>query len=307
MNLFIQGMRRSGTTILYDALLEDPALDCHYEPLREEGETVGGGSGARETDAFARTRELRREFRDRHYPDLELDEFNWGGPRMPDLELEPGLPAHCDAFLRYLLDRTPNTMIKETRLYCKVPALARLDPESAFVHVVRDPRAVTASIVLGRGHRQLRKGRIADEEAFFAYRSDRKLWSSRRLSELLTGKPGFDGAGEDPPDYVRVLMVWKHTFTATFEDATRAFGERYLLLRNEDLRADPEGALALVYDALGRELPPEVASWARGHVREVEAPFAGGDARWGEAFTKLDLEGALSTAGYGELMPAAPA
>ena len=47
MNVFIQGMRRSGTTILYDALLDDPELSCFYEPLREEKETVGGGSGAR--------------------------------------------------------------------------------------------------------------------------------------------------------------------------------------------------------------------------------------------------------------------
>jgi hypothetical protein len=39
--ILIQGMRRSGTTILYDALLEDPGLHCFYEPLREDTETPG--------------------------------------------------------------------------------------------------------------------------------------------------------------------------------------------------------------------------------------------------------------------------
>ena len=34
--ILIQGMRRSGTTILYDALLEDPGLHCFYEPWRED-------------------------------------------------------------------------------------------------------------------------------------------------------------------------------------------------------------------------------------------------------------------------------
>ena len=63
-------MRRSGTTILYDALREDPALRCFYEPLREEAETVGGGSGARDEDAFAETRAERLRFRDERFPEL---------------------------------------------------------------------------------------------------------------------------------------------------------------------------------------------------------------------------------------------
>jgi hypothetical protein len=51
VSLFIQGMRRSGTTILFDALLEDPGVTGYYEPLREQDVTVGGGSGARADDA----------------------------------------------------------------------------------------------------------------------------------------------------------------------------------------------------------------------------------------------------------------
>ncbi len=88
VNLFVQGMRRSGTTILYDALLEDPELRLFYEPLREEKVTVGGGSGARETDAFAETREIRAAFAAERFPEVPLEEFNWGGPREPRLEVE---------------------------------------------------------------------------------------------------------------------------------------------------------------------------------------------------------------------------
>src|SRR5687767_8651363 len=121
-------MRRSGTTILYDALLDDPALRCFYEPLREQRVTTGGGSGARATDAFAETRTLREEFQRRRYPAIPIDEFNWGGPRDPDLELEPDLPDHCREWLRFLFEEAPRVAVKETRLHCKVPALAELDP-----------------------------------------------------------------------------------------------------------------------------------------------------------------------------------
>ena len=33
MNVFMQGMRRSGTTIVYDILCQDKNLDLYYEPF----------------------------------------------------------------------------------------------------------------------------------------------------------------------------------------------------------------------------------------------------------------------------------
>jgi hypothetical protein len=108
--ILMQGMRRSGTTILYDALLEDPGLHCFYEPFREDAETPGGGSGARTTDPFAETRGLRRAYRDEHWPGLDLAEFNLGGPGNPEREIGPEMPEHCAGFLRTLLDRDEPVM-----------------------------------------------------------------------------------------------------------------------------------------------------------------------------------------------------
>jgi Sulfotransferase family len=295
VNLFIQGMRRSGTTILFDALLEDPELRCFYEPLREQGETVGGGSGAREIDAFAETRALREEFARDRYPDVPIDEFNWGGPRLPDVELDQGLPPHSLDLLRHLLGLAPQVAIKETRFYCKVPVLAELDPEAALVHVVRDPRAVCASIMLGRGRRRARKLRTADD--FFEARSDRKLWSSRRLSELILERRDYRDIA-DPPDFLRVLVVWKETFERTWEEGRRLFGDRYLLLRNEDLRADPGAAIGRLYDLLGRSLPEGVAAWAADNVRAPEDVYAADDPRWSEVFGTLGMSEAVTAAGY---------
>ena len=43
MNVFIQGMRRSGTTILFDILWEDERFDCYYEPFAAAKKEVWGG------------------------------------------------------------------------------------------------------------------------------------------------------------------------------------------------------------------------------------------------------------------------
>jgi hypothetical protein len=304
VNLFIQGMRRSGTTILYDALLDDPQLSCFYEPLREEKVTVGGGSGARDVDVFAETSAIREQFRRDRYPELSIEQFNWGGPREPALELEPELPDHCVALLRHLLERgrsegSRDTLIKETRLYCKLGALHELDPDGVLVHVVRDPRAVAASIVLGRGRRRERKLRTADD--FFTDRVERKLWSSREISTRLLERAGYP-AIDDPSNVERVLLVWRLSFEAPRIDGRRLFGDRYLVLRNEELRSDPAAALGRIYAALGRPLPDTVESWARRNVRPRQEVYAERDPRWLTSFERLGLGEVIDQAGYPELL-----
>ena len=288
-------MRRSGTTILYDALQEDAELRCFYEPLREEDVTEGGGSGARPGDAFAETRELRRRFRDSNYPNLDPSEFNWGGPRDPALELDPELPEHVEAWLRSLLDAAPSVAIKETRLHHKVAAIAKLDGGAAFVHVVRDPRAVAASTLLGR---RRRFDLYPDADAFFERRTDRKLWSSRAISERLRGAGDSVALAADSPDVMLPLAVWRAAFEATDSAGRTAFGDRYLVLRLEDLSLDPERELWRVYERLDRELPAGVANWAKRSVRPPAGVHLAEDARWAEALRTLGMDAALEAAGY---------
>ena len=298
MSLFIQGMRRSGTTILFDALLEDPELTGFYEPLREQDVTVGGGSGARADDAFAATRELRERFARERYPDVPIDEFNWGGPRDPALELEPGLPPHVRDLLASLAERGPGVAIKETRLYRKLGAVAELDPGARLVHLVRDPRSVVASTMLGRGRRHAERYPTADD--FFGARTKRKLWSSRALSEGIIGKRGSRVAKwRRPPDFARVLAVWGYVFESTRHGA-EAFAAR-LLLRHEDLAADARAAMKEVYGLIGRPPPDAVSRWAAENVRPPgEIPF-GDDPRWAAAIERLGISEAVAGAGYGSL------
>ncbi len=299
MNLFVLGLRRSGTTIVHDALLEDPGLRCFYEPLREDTETIGGGSGARGEDAFAETRELRERFRGERYPELQVELFNWGGPRSPELELEPDLPAHVAELLAHLLAQAPSVAIKETRLHHKLGALAEIDPEAAVVHVLRDPRAVTASTLLGR---RRRTDIYPDAETFFTARTGRRLWSSRRLSEDVIARRRSLALPAEIPDFLRPLLVWKSAFETTEGDGRRLFGDRFSRLRLEDLRSDPRAALATVFGLLGRPAPEPVVEWASARI-EREAPIhLEEDPRWGRAARLLGMEEQLRDAGYAEVL-----
>jgi hypothetical protein len=288
-------MRRSGTTILYDALLEDPELRGFYEPLREEDVTEGGGSGARPGDAFAETRDLRQRFRQERYPEIGLSEFNWGGPREPALELEAELPEHCRAWLASLLELGPSVAIKETRLHHKVAAVAELDPAAAFVHLVRDPRAVAASTLLGR---RRRFDLYPDADAFFERVTDRKLWSSRAISERLAELGDVPAVAGNSPDVMRPLAVWRAAFESTHAAGRRAFGDRYALLRLEDLSLDPDREVHRIYERLERPAPAEVLAWARRNVRRPEDVHLEGDPRWTKSMRDLGMEPALDAAGY---------
>jgi hypothetical protein len=299
MNVFIQGMRRSGTTILYDAFGEDPELKRFYEPFREEAESPGGGSGSSAEDVFAETRELRRKFKREEHPEVPLELFNHGGPRAPALELHPALPAWGFDLLVYLLAQASDVLIKEVRLFRKISDLHRADPEATLVHVVRDPRAVTGSMLLGRGRRHT--VRYADADAYFEAWTRRKLWSSTRISrELLAAgeHPGLDAL----PDFMRPLAVWKAVQDGIRTEGRRLFGPRYVPVRLEDLRRDPKGELDRIYDAIGRSTPEGVRAWASSHLRREEEIAWADDPRWAAAARALDMEETLESAGYGHVL-----
>ena len=295
MNLFVQGMRRSGTTIVYDALLEDGGLRCLYEPFTSDKVAIGGGSGMRGHDLFAEVRALRERFRRERRPELDTTLLNHGAPRDPELELQRDLPDYCSEYLRFLLEQAPDNLVKEVRLYCKLPVVAEISPGASVLHVVRDPRAVASSIMLGRGRKRRRL--FEDPDAFFTHRSERSLFASRALSEVLLRRPEHRHL-RGCPDLERILLVWRFTFEEARRDGLRCFGDRYRLMRHEDLTADPARGVAAIYALLARRPPPHVLDWAERNVSAREDVFAPTDARWARAAARVGLEPALRAAGY---------
>jgi len=297
MNIFMQGMRRSGTTIAFDILWEDGGFDCCYEPLAADRKPVlGGGSGVRwGVDYFEEIRRYRSEFMSQYQMPKDFDEFNYGAPRQPELEFEQDLPEYCQDYIRFIISNSENTVIKFTRMYCKVRALWDIDPHAKFIHIVRDPRSVTASYLLGK--RQWKKQRFPDEHSFFSKKSDDTAWSSYSFSEFLLNTPEYAHL-QNCRDFMRVLLLWKFTFQKTYQTARKLYGPNYFLLRHEDLMDDPEQTLAAVYKHLGRPVPSHVFQWALNHVQQKSNLFYPHSKHWRRAFQRLDMETELEQAGY---------
>ncbi len=301
MNVFIQGMRRSGTTILFDILWEDDSFDCYYEPLAADKKSAtGGGSGIRASiDYLARTRHCRTEFLTQ-YPVVEnVDFLNYGAPRRPELEFETDLPDYCREYIKFILSQSKHTVIKFTRMYCKVRVLWETDPDAKFIHIVRDPRSVTTSYLFGKS--QTNRQNFSNTRRFFRQKSKYTAWSSYSFSEFLLHKLEYAYL-QDCSDFMRILLLWKYTFRKTYEMGRTLFKENYFIFRHEDLQKDPVQTLTLLYDFLERPLPKQVVDWAIKHVRNIYAPFVPDSKHWRKAFRKLDMEKDFELAGYADCL-----
>lgn len=293
--LILQGMRRSGTTITYDALTQDPDLTCWYEPLAATKEAaVGGGSGARDVDVLAELRRAREDF----FVEKNLepsDVLNDGAPRDAALEFTQGFPEVVEEYLKFLLLRPEPVAAKFTRLYGKVRRVYELFPDAGFVHLIRDPRSVAVSYLFGKQRRYEKK--MSPKRVFFGRCSDRTAWSSYPISELIRQEYKDEGLPE-PTDLERVLLVWRYTSEKVRDDARATFGDRAVIARHEDYCVDPEGALNRIYALESRTAPAAAVEWAKKNLRSPSPIHAEGDKRWRKSFERMGMADLVESFGY---------
>lgn len=188
---------------------------------------------------------------------VDLDEVQPWKAAMPDLIDRP--EEETARRLRTILERvrrlalaqglrgveqTPETSFVLGAALCAYP-------EAVAVHVIRDGRDVTTSL-LERGW--LNASRTGADDARLAYGSHPRFWVEReRWAEF-----------SQVSDATRAAWAWRRYVTAA-----GAVPERTIELRYEQLAADPVAAAAPVADALGVE--PELVSERLGRVHDRSA------------------------------------
>ena len=295
-DVLIQGMRRNGTTILFDAFVRDPRYTTYYEPLNlvTDEPLPGGGSGTHQGDLYADLRAAQDRFLAGR-PTLGRDDLHHGGPSRPEVEYDAGLPATIADYLAALLGDGRPWAAKFVRMGRRVETLHALAPDAVLAWPVRDPRAVARSYLLGRGGRTA--DRYPDADAVFTTVSEHNAWSVHRLSDALLTAMDAPPAGP-LTDLDRVLLVWADAVATMQRDAPRWFGDRAVRVRHEDLCAHPDAVLGEIWRTAEADPDEAVAAWVRSVVAPPSPWEVAADARWPDRFERLGIAELVAGAGY---------
>lgn len=298
MNIFITGIKRSGTTILFDCLYEDKRFDCYYEPLCHGKINVGGGSGAREVAYGEKLNKARNEFIAQQGLDVSPEFFNLGAPADYKQEIETKMPALHKNYLEFLASKSNITLMKFVRVSHKLRALKEMFPDAKVIHIVRDPRRMFMSHFFGsswkksKGIKKLQKfaKQMLKRRMFFLRKKSFDTWRSEHLINLIIKSDPDYGSFRHSPAYEKMMLLWKILNETTRRDGEKYFGADYLQIQHEDLCNNPVPVLENIYKFLGRSCPEEVKQWACAHVKPPKPVYRKKDERWFKTAEKLDID-----------------
>lgn len=319
--LIVQGVFRSGTTMLFRALRQDPRLRCYYEPLHPNlldhvREATADCPNHVKSPLYAEFTSLGDSMESLYDATLALQHAALG-PQ----DAAPTLRTYLQA----LTASAPQVILQFNRSFWMTRWLHCQYPDSTFVHVVRDPRSVvwsqltTASgqrvrmdwPLLGRRFFNFSSGNLRNVFSPYAYCGGYQIkdymTAGRRLEQTFQDDVAAWAqtqlrAVQDAPPFVQALALWGAQVRVSHHHARNAFGNRYRLLRYEDLCRHPKRTLRGVYAGLPHAMPPPVDRYvaecihaqrltAWHTVDEAEAHFRDGIRRAG-------IEPVLREVGY---------
>ena len=217
--IFIIGCNRSGTTLLFRNLSEHPDLWSLYIEAQDvfhsqfpvdpvDGERVAGPVEPRAAEAVREglyhQSHNKEAFQDR--PILGL---------IPPKYIQRPLNRLYKPRAIRLVEKTPANSLR-------IPFLVEAFPDARFIYVVRRGEAVVSSLMEG-----WKLWNRASEGEPFAY----KKW------HYLT-PPGWRQYADKPLEQICAFQ-WIESNRFAHQDLERLAGDRYLLVRHEDLVGDP--------------------------------------------------------------------
>ena len=283
MTIFIHGLRRSGTTILYDILSEDDRISSFYEPLSLGKASYGGGSGAKAGNIMMSLSEARVQagYLGGGNGDPRL---NYGAPTNYKLESRRGrLPDDIREYLATIVKK--DSLLKFTRATFFAKDLYDLDPDAVFVHIRKDPRRFAASHMCVK---EYGSKLCSDSSLFFSKKVGFNQWSQEYISNLYLKENKREYL--DKPAYFKLLYLWKEFGKVTEEGAANLFGDRYIEVTAEGLYFNQIEVLNHIYKKIGRRTPGSVLAWANSNVRKPRGILFKKDQRWQSAFGEIGIE-----------------
>lgn len=277
--ILIHGLRRSGTTILWETLRSDPALRCYDEPFHPLF-----AAGTRQNHKGTWT-------------ELSADVDTLGVPPAPIHpleELEPGSTPDQADWLAALFAAHDNVAIDLVRCWNRMPTLAAASDNVTHIHILRDPANWASAHLLPSGLQTFRR-RIADiyrRGAFFSRRGFYDGYQYQRIIEaaLERDHPVFRFVGvtakdlAQMPAYMRLLAFWWGA-NATLAQSLASTGLPYMAVTLAEFSADPAREIGRISKLAGWHGPQVDTA----KVRRVTDSLGAASPRWRAAAQCLGI------------------
>jgi hypothetical protein len=287
--LLISGLRRSGTTALWELMRSSPDLVAFDEPFHP-----GLWTGVYDNHKRTWT-ELTALWREG-----PQDLVHGVAPIRPLDELDPDLAPAQAAYLRALLARDRPVVIDVVRGWNKLPALAEAAPSVHLVLLVRSPVPWVLSHLIPSGGTGWRFALGTAWRRFSALRrrGDFDNWQYETILRAALDRrhPVFDEPCLSPealdraPAHVRLIALWWATNRHAYRMLDRhVAADRFDLLLAEDFMTDPAGVSERLLARAGLRAGGLACSMVRPPRRD---PLQSHPA-WARAFARLGLPDSL--------------
>lgn len=243
--IIIHGLRRSGTTILWETLRSDPRLRCYDEPFHPR---LAAGATANEKGTWT-------EFA-AHLTALPACPV----PIQPEEELDRGLSAAQTAWLAALCDSHDRVVIDIVRGWNRAPDIVAACGDALHVHLVRDPANWAAAHLLPSATRtwKRRLGDVWRRGSFFYRRGGFDGYQYQRIiaagvaqnHPVFADLPGGAAVLRGTPAYRRLLAFWWGANRRIARDLA-ATGRPCLTVTLADFTTAPEATVARILTQAG--------------------------------------------------------
>lgn len=288
--IFITGLRRSGTTILWETLRRDGAVSAYDEPFHPRL-----WSGARQ-NAKGTWDELGA-----YWQAVRPDETMAASPITPLDELASEAAPGQVRYLQSLMQSAGQTAIDSVRAWNKVAALVPRAVEVTVVHLMRSPVHWVAAHLLPSGAGTWKKA-LADRyrrQSFFTRKGFYNNWQYEEIIDAALARehPMWAAVKIAPealarePAHVKLLAFWWAANLTTYRQLRSTGMDRVCTLTLEDFTAAPEAAMQRLYAAAG--WPGPVDGFRLDHVGAVRAAWKADAPAWGSAAARLGLPAGL--------------
>lgn len=248
MRIFICGLYRSGTTITWKTISQDPSFVSFDEPfnenLRDLPQLNRSGSTANYLTRFQTT------------PSIFQEDF---APILPAEDLSRTFSPQQENYILNLLSQYKNLNVDFTRCTFKLKELRRLFPDALIIHLKRKPgpfasshllptyKAKGVKAALGRIYRYKTFFTRNNRYNFYNYEQIIEQYAPQEFEHLLPLLKDYQEIKlKDLPAFIKLLLLHKRNQEVVDEFAIKD-GDNFLEWQFEDFLEAPEKHLSEVY------------------------------------------------------------